>query len=431
MRRPPAPVRPQAPVPSRRDRAGPGPATVRGGLVGALVLACASGLAAAPALAEGAGYVTPGMNRNQLATARQIERVEAGQGSDEMAPMFALIAGMESDSAVTDAVDRLSAQDYAATVADAFYSSQRFGETIRRCDYYTQAAPGQDPGTCYWVMASQSDLSRDPSFQYRGYDSDESSLTGGVQIPIGDGIEVGYVFGFEDISMTNGERFSADGTRASLGFTLLQTIGRWEIYGMVDGSSAEYDGVRRIGISGSLADGQQVSAGTARVAQRVNTASARAGAGYRWQGADDRVYLRPGLDLDVTYLSSHNANESGTDYGLRLDQTSQWIMSVTPSLELGGTLARTAGRELRGYLRGAVTFADADEIHVDATFAGAVSADGQMRNYTGISDRTQILTAGLTLASATGRVYYGLAYQGLWDDAFSGQTAGLNIGIRF
>ncbi|WP_157973462.1 autotransporter outer membrane beta-barrel domain-containing protein [Tropicimonas sp. IMCC34043] len=378
-----------------------------------------------------ADFEMPGMNRNQTNTAAQINRVLSGQGSSDMAPMFALIANMEDEDDVVDAVDQLISEDYAATLADALYASRRFADTIYRCDFYNLAKANDDPRTCYWAMASDSTLTRDASYEYRRYHSDGSAFTAGARIPVGDDLYLGLTAGFENFSVSNGDNFAADGTRTELGVSLQRFAGPLELYGMLNGSTAQYNSNRFIDISGTLPGGDVVTGGTAQAKQRVSVANLRFGAGYRYQVPGNSFYLRPGLDLDATYLQSNNVAESGTDYGLVLDETGQWVLSATPSVEIGSDMKVNATDRLRGFLRGAVAFSDVDDVYIDATFAGASSSDGYFRNYSGISDQTRSLSAGLVLYSSDNSAYMSVAYQGIWDDQLSGQTATVNFGFRF
>jgi hypothetical protein len=64
-------------------------------------------------------------------------------------------------------------------------------------------------------------------------------------------------------------------------------------------------------------------------------------------------------------------------------------------------------------------------------FPGASSADGEFRNYSGISDRTGRLTVGLTIFDNADRGFASLGYQGEWGSDMEAHAATLNFGVRF
>ncbi|HET9067292.1 MAG TPA: autotransporter outer membrane beta-barrel domain-containing protein, partial [Amaricoccus sp.] len=376
-------------------------------------------------------FEMPGMNRNQRLTSAYIERVLAGSGSAAMGPMFALIANMATPEEVVDAIDRLGSEDYAATQVDAFYSGRRFADTLMNCGYQFGAERSGDARRCAWANGIASTLDRDQSSEYRRLSSSASNLVGGMRFALRDDLYLGFGVGLESFDMDNGPRFSADGDRGELGVSLVRYLGAWEAYGMLSGGTARYDATRDIGISGVLPDGTEVVATTAHAEQRVTQANVRLGLAYRHQPADSRFYLRPGLDLDASYLHAGAVSEGGTDFGLELQDTDQWVLSVSPWLEVGADFRTAISGRTRAFLRGDATFNSTDDIYVGAMFPGASSADGEFRNYSGISKRTGRLTAGLTIFDNTGLGFASLGYQGEWGSDMEAHAGTLSFGVRF
>jgi hypothetical protein len=87
-------------------------------------------------------------------------------------------------------------------------------------------------------------------------------------------------------------------------------------------------------IEGVLPHGKPVSAAKADADQRLNEAWLRLGMGFHDPRAGNATNLRPGLDLDATYPHSSDANETGTDVGLVLEDTGQGIFAATPTIRL-------------------------------------------------------------------------------------------------
>ena len=379
-----------------------------------------------------ADFAVAGSNRNQRLLGDHVGRVLAGQGSAQMGPMFALIANMQTRAEVIDALDRLSSEGYAATQVGALYSGRQFARTMSNCDKANMAGAADDPRACYWIAAEAANLDRDATSESKRFALDTSTFSAGMRMPVGDELYLGMAAGFENYSMSNGDRFMADGKRAHLGVSLATYRGPWEVYGQLSGSKGDADATRVIGISGVLRNGDVVTAGTAHVSQTISQANIRLGGGYRYQPAGSNFYLRPGLDLDATWLHSASASEGGDRYGLELKKTSQWVLSATPSVELGTDIATDGQNRMRAYLRGEMTFSNADDVYVNATFPGADPSDGTFRNYSQISDRTRRLKAGMTFYGKDGDGYMNVGYQGEWGrQGTVGHTASLSFGMRF
>jgi hypothetical protein len=382
-------------------------------------------------LVADADFVMPAMNRNERETARYIDRVLAGSGSGDMGPMFALIANMETAGEVTDAVRRLGPEDYAATQVDALYSGLRFSDTLLNCGYQYGAERPDDSRRCAWLTGLATSLDRDATDQYRHLSSGASDLVGGARAAVAEDVYLGIGVGLESVSLTNGPRFAADGDRAQFGVALTRYRGPWEMYGLIGASTVRYDATRRIGISGRLPDGSVVSATTARAKQRVSQANLRLGLGYRRQAAGSAFYVRPGLDLDASYVHAEGATETGTRYALDLQDGGQWVLWGTPSVEVGTDFAARAGGRGRAFLRGEASFASVDSLYVDATFPGASASDGEFRNQSGIGAQTGAVVAGVTFHDRAGLGYVSLGYRGAIGDGLTEQTATLGVGLRF
>ena len=116
---------------------------------------------------------------------------------------------------------------------------------------------------------------------------------------------------------------------------------------------------------------------------------------------------------------------------MEVADTSQWVLSAIPSLEIGADIALNAKDKLRAYLRGEVSFANKDDVYIDATFAGASPLDGTFRNYSGISSVTRSVIAGAAIYSSDNSAFVSAGYQGDWGDALRSHSANLSFGFRF
>ncbi|EJQ5248285.1 autotransporter domain-containing protein, partial [Salmonella enterica] len=192
-----------------------------------------------------------------------------------------------------------------------------------------------------------------------------------------------------------------------------------------------YDSTRLIDIYGTLPGGEPVSGGTAVVKQRISQANFRVGSSYRYQPAGSAAYLKPALDFDASYLHSGSASENHSDYGLQLDSTNQWILTATPSLEFGVEVQLTRLLMMQAWLRGGASFANKDDVYINATFSGASRQDGTFRNYSQFGDVTGHVDTGLSFYDSASTAHLTFGYQGQWSEKTSGLMATVNFGFRF
>ncbi|ELD9386533.1 autotransporter outer membrane beta-barrel domain-containing protein, partial [Salmonella enterica subsp. enterica serovar Benin] len=378
-----------------------------------------------------ADFKMAGMSRNQSLTAEHAIHVLSGHGTASMGPMFALIANMKTSAGVINAIDNLGSQDYATTQINALQSGYRFAQAMEDCGYDKFSYRGGNSRKCSWLSLNTGRLDRNPSFQEPGFRTQSTGVYGGARMPLADDLYLGFGAGFENFSLTSGDHFSSDGQRALLGASLSKYQGPWAFYGIVNGGTALYDSTRLIDIYGTLPGGDPVSGGTAVVKQRISQANFRVGSSYRYQPAGSVAYLKPALDFDASYLHSGSASENHSDYGLQLDSTNQWILTATPSLEFGVEAQLTRSLMMQAWLRGGASFANKDDVYINATFSGASRQDGTFRNYSQFGDVTGHLDTGVSFYDTASTAHLTFGYQGQWSEKTSGLMATVNFGFRF
>ena len=378
-----------------------------------------------------ADYKMSGMNGNQRRTAAHFNRILAGEGSAAMGPMFTLLATTADEAAIVDAIDRLGSEDYAATQVDALHSALTFSDSVMTCDHSLRAGAGTFESGCYWMRGTGRWTERDGSFESRAFETEARGFGGGVRLPVGDDLQLGIAVEHENFELTNGDRFAASGDRLSVGAALMREVGAWDLYGVLSASSARYEATRGIGVAGELVDGTPVVAGVASANQRVGTTSLRLGGSYRHDFENSDIYLSPGLDFDATYLRALGTSETGSDYALVLKDTNQWVLSLTPSLELGIDRKTASGAQIRAFARGEVSLSNTDALYVNATFPGASASDGTFRNYSEISELTGRLKLGVSVHNAEGTGFFNLGYQAEVGEGIKGRAASIGFGMKF
>ena len=383
-------------------------------------------------LVADANFRMPGMNRNQTLTADHINRVLAGQGSAAMGDMFGLIANMATPEEVRSAVDDLSSYAYAVTQIDALYSGYRFAQTLADCGPSNFSAKLGNERGCSWTSVSAGRMNGSASYEYQNYQTEDAGFSTGINVPLNDNeLYLGAGAGFESFSIISGDNFSAGGNRGMAGASLSQYIGDWKTYGIVSGSISHYNSNRYIDIAGTLPNGNVVLGGMAQTDQTVAQANFRIGTAYRFDDFAGGGYFEPGLHFDAAFLHSAASSETGTPYGLDLQDTNQWIFSATPSLEVGFEAPVSDTVQMQAFLRGAVSFADKDSVYVNSTFAGARAADGVFSNYSQMGKVTGKVNAGVTFTGSETGAQVTIGYQGMWSDDTVSNAATVDLGFRF
>ena len=376
------------------------------------------------------GFATPTMNRNQAAVGDYIDDVLNGAGSQPMGRLFALIGNAATEAEVVDIIDRMTVEDYAATQVEAFGSALRFADDLRTCSSHGSAKVLTKDG-CIWMGLSVSTSHRDASFEYRSFDAKSNALQFGRQFDMQNGVKFGVAIERDDVAMTNGPRFSADGERFQLGASLEQTVDNWVLFGGLSGGKTDYKAHRQIGINGAFGDGTTIASGNAKANQTVQHLNLRFGAEYRHQPMDQIWYIQPGLALDVTRLRSNAFKERGTDLGSEVKDTSQVLYTLTPSLELGVDTDYDASTGIKAFLRAEALFSSENDIYIDAGLPGASSADGSFRNYSGIDDRRGRLSVGMTVFEKNDSAFMDVDFSREFGKNSVVQSGGIKFGLRF
>ena len=220
-------------------------------------------------------------------------------------------------------------------------------------------------GQCYWGKLAYRKLDRDATSDMTGVDEISVELMGGVQVALWDDVRLGFALGYEKSESTSKSTTQTlgetDGQRIQGGFVLKNQWGPVNAYLNLAGSFGRYDSERSVLLTGptDIAKGEQ------------DIASAMSRLRLSYLVDMGSVYLRPMVDLSATYINLGGYTETGSSANMAISETDTWMLSVAPSIELGGEF-RTAGNTVvRPYVRAGATFLNTDELSVSANFANA------------------------------------------------------------
>ncbi|CAD0187043.1 hypothetical protein RUESEDTHA_03954 [Ruegeria sp. THAF57] len=376
-------------------------------------------------------YSTPGMNRNQASVGDYITQVLNGQGSAPQGEMFALIGNMQTEAEVIAAIDSFTTSDYAADAVDAYYGTRQFADVLHNCERYTDYQTGDDPRRCVWFSGGRSFVDRSAIRYYEELDINNTNLTAGMRLPVGDELYAGFALGYDQISLRNGADYNATGDRYNLGASLTKYISSWELAAMLSGGWSDYDTQRPGGISGTLPNGTVVdTTGVNSIKHKMNHVNLRLSFAYDYRFAGGNSYLRPELALDATRLATES-NGDATLSGIVLQDTNEMFYSMTPSLEIGTEQYLTPRQKLRASLRAGVIISSDDVVSVRAGFAGASAADGGFTNTSYVGDTHGLVSAELGLYAIDDSSFVNLNVDHLFGDSTESLQVGLGVGIQF
>ncbi|NOD95323.1 hypothetical protein GS636_21205 [Ruegeria sp. HKCCD4884] len=376
-------------------------------------------------------YSTQGMNANQTAIGNYINQVLYGQGSAAQGELFALIGNMQSEAEVIAAINTLSTSDYASDLVDAYYATRVFADTLHNCERFTDYQVGDDPRNCMWFSGGRSFFDRDQTGIYDALDINATNLSAGVRIPVGDELYAGFAVGHDRMSLSNGSSYTANGDRFNLGASITKYSGVWEFAAQLSAGWSDYDTLSAGGIVGVLPGGTVVNtSGISEITHKTNHQNLRLSFAYDHRFAGGASYLRPELSFDATRLAT-TSNGQATLSGVTLQDDSNMIYSLTPSLEMGTEQVLSGKQKLRASLRAGAIFSSDDTVSVTAGFAGASAADGGFANTSYVGDSHGVISARLGLFALDDSRFINLSVDHMFGDSTEALQVGLGLGVQF
>ncbi|WP_121062450.1 autotransporter outer membrane beta-barrel domain-containing protein [Chachezhania antarctica] len=235
-------------------------------------------------------------------------------------------------------------------------------------------------GSCIWAQ-SGGDITR-------RFDADSRVsrvvTSFGGQKELDNGWALGGTFGFAALN-AKGNTYSGSGTDYYGSVALKRVVGPWTFAGALAGGVGDYSINRVVQTDGSSL--------TAEPDAYLVGARARVAYDFAYKNS----YIRPTMDLDLTYLNTATYRESGTSaFALAVDESDQVNAVFAPSVEFGFRRNMADDFILRGYVSGGAAFAARDGRSVSAALIGATS-DNAFRVNIDTPNVLGTFTAGLQL----------------------------------
>ena len=373
-----------------------------------------------------------GMNRNQTALGDHINDILLGDGSAALGDLFAFIGNQTEVGPVIDAIDRLSPEGYASLRVDAFLGADRFADAMLDCEALTPDETGLPEGVCVWMQVEGRFFQRDPGFQFKDIDSRSFRVAGGFETAIDANWRFGFAGGYERVNLTYGNRFDSTAKRGHLGAVVRYEDGPLDLGIGVSASHGSTENERFIGIEGLIAEDRPLSIGQAKVDQRLTTANIRLHGSYDLPVADPRFYATPSVDLNASYIRSHDATEKGVGpYGADLKSNGEWVLSATAGIEVGGRFEVDESIELGPFMRVGVTAHTKDELSIRSMLIGAPASAGNFRSAVGFDQVVGEVAVGLAVSDQEHGVSLRIGYDGAFGSRSTQHAGFIKFAIEF
>lgn len=230
---------------------------------------------------------------------------------------------------------------------------------------------------------------------------------------------LGFALSYESLNTSTGNRAHSDGDRLEGGIVLKNRWGNTTLAAAAFGGYGWFDTTRAIGLDGiATAKGEQdIAFGGLHV--RLGQIFSQSG----W-------YLKPMLDLNVTYVDYGGFRETGAGpANLTVEGDSQWVFSASPALELGGDY-RVETTLYRPFVRvGATVFSDTN-FALTSSFLSAPAGVTPFTVHSRFDDVFLDVSAGLDVIAIDGLTVK-VNYDGRFAEHTEIHAGGAKLGMRF
>lgn len=274
---------------------------------------------------------------------------------------------------------------------------------------------------CLWGQVSGINTNQDGEGGVSGFSFNGVTYQFGGQRQVSPGWFLGGSVAYENSHLRGDDgRVSGKGDSGYAGVVVKREAGPWTLSAALGGGYGQYDIDRSIRIPGmqSTADSDLDVYGAAlrlRVARTFAT---------------ERVYLKPYVDLDAFYTHMPGYSESRNALHLDVESSNQFVMALSPTLELGGNVALKNGATMRPYMYGGVSFLSKDEYTVKARLQGAPAGSGAFETSVPMDDVIGRIGAGLQVSNAGG-IDFRLQYDGDFSSHIQSHRGTVKVMVPF
>jgi hypothetical protein len=364
--------------------------------------------------AAGADFAASSMalKRNQTAVADNVQRAWDAGGNSEFGPLFAALdqASRQGAGTYRQSISDLSPGVALAPAVQMQAGMSRFNGGMMSCPAFAGADALTGERNCLWGQVSGRSTHQEGSGGTASFDYDSVTYQFGGQREFRPDWFVGASAAYQSSQLRGQDgRVSGNGDSGYLGMVLKRQAGPWTFSGALGGGYGSYELDRSIGIPNMQS--------TAEGSPDVYTLGAKLRAARTFTPTDN-FYLKPYLDLDASYARMPGYDESGNALHLSVDASSQFVMALSPMLEIGGRAELGNGATLRPYAYAGAAFLSKDKWKTRAHFQGAPDGAGSFTTTMETDRVVARIGAGLQVTTASN-----LDFRLQYDGEVSGKVA--------
>ena len=345
----------------------------------------------------GASFDAPalGLPDGQSSLARYLQRGWDRGGSPELARLYGALdlAARGGAGDYRRSLSDLSPGVSLAPAAQMHSGMTRFANAMLSCPVFDGQNASMRERDCFWGQVTGRTTSGGGAGSVSDYSYDSVTYQVGGQKQVSPTWFVGGSAAYQDATLRGDDRrVRGDGDTGYAGLVVKKEAGPWTYSGAVSAGYGKYDLTRNINVAGygssATSRPDVFSYGTRlRVARTF---------------AADAYYVKPYVDFDATYSRMPKYSEGGDALKLNVDGSDQFVMALSPMLEIGGRRALDNGAEMRPYAYAGVSFLSRDEFKVNTRLAGAPAGSGSFRTSLKTDNVIGRLGGGIQLFTAKG-----------------------------
>jgi hypothetical protein len=376
--------------------------------------------------AAGADFNAASMDlkHNQAKVAQNVQRAWDAGGNSAFGPLFAALdqASRQGASTYQQSMSDLSPGVALAPAMQMQASMARFNGGMMSCPAFSGSDALTGERNCLWGQVTGRSTHQDGTGGTSNFNYDSVTYQFGGQREFRPDWFIGASGAYQSDQLRGQDgRVTGDGDSGYVGVVLKHQAGPWTFSGALGGGYGSYDLDRNIGISGmqSTAKGSPdvYSMGTKLRAARTFTPSSN-------------FYLKPYVDLDATYARMPGYDESGNTLHLSVDGSDQFVMALSPMLEIGGRAELGNGATMRPYAYAGASFLSNDKWTTSAHFQGAPDGTGSFNTTMEADSVIARIGAGLQVTTAKG-VDFRLQYDGELSSKIASHSGTLRVMVPF
>ncbi|MCC2595869.1 autotransporter outer membrane beta-barrel domain-containing protein [Pusillimonas sp. MFBS29] len=363
------------------------------------------------------------LSDNPRSVAQHVQGTWDAGGNSDMAPLYAALdtASRQGSDTYSDRLADLSPGVAVAPGAQMQAGMARFTGAMMSCPTFQGADALTGEQNCLWGEVSGVNTNQDSEGGVSGFSFSGVTYQFGGQRQVSPGWFLGGSAAYQNTHMSgNDGRVSGKGDTGYVGLVLKRETGPWIFSAALGGGYGQHDIDRNIRIP-SLESQASADLDVYGAALRLRAARTF---------ATDTYYVKPYVDLDMFYTHMPSYSESRDAMHLEVESSNQFVVGLSPMIEVGGRISLDNGAVMRPYVYGGVSLLSEDEYTVKARLQGAPAGTGSFETSVPTDDVIGRIGAGLQISNAGG-IDFRLQYDGEFSSHIQSHRGTLKVMIPF